>query len=304
MAQSEYAPGSTRIGFVGLGLMGEPMARNLLSAGYTLQVHNRSRPAVDRTVRAGAHETSSPAEAAEGADLVILMLPDSPDVEAVVEGDDGVATTMRAGSVLVDMSTISPLVTRRLAATLAEQGVDMLDAPVSGGQKGAIDGGLTIMVGGHEDRFAACRPVFDVLGGSVTHIGQHGAGQVAKACNQAIVAGTIQVVGEALTLAAHSGVDPATVREALLGGFAGSKILEAHGQRMLSDEFEPGFKVRLHNKDLKIALEAASDSGVPLLTTAVVKQLLEALVARGEGDADHAALAVLTRQLAGDDHQR
>lgn len=301
MPETPFAPGETKVGFIGLGIMGEPMASNLLAAGYQVTVHNRSSAAVDRLAKAGAPPAATPAEAARDADVVILMLPDSPDVERVVNGDDGVAGALRGGAVLIDMSTISPDVTRRLAAELAQRDVRMLDAPVSGGQQGAIAGTLTIMVGGDEATFATARPLLDVLGGSVTLIGDCGAGQVAKACNQTIVAGTIQTVAEALLLAKRSGVDPARVRQALLGGFAGSKILEIHGQRMLDAAFDPGFKVRLHAKDLDIALRAAAAAGVALPTAATVRQFLTTLVSSGQGDLDHSALALVMERLAGDE---
>ncbi|GAA3726903.1 2-hydroxy-3-oxopropionate reductase [Spinactinospora alkalitolerans] len=299
MTAVEYRPGETKIGFVGLGLMGEPMARNLVSAGFDVTVHNRSREAVDRLATAGAKPAGSPAAAAAEADVVIVMLPDAPDVRTVVLSEDGIASTLREGGLLIDMSTISAGVTRELADTLAEQGVRMLDAPVSGGQQGAVDAALSIMVGGEESVFERARPIFAALGTRVTLIGGNGSGQVAKACNQVIVAGTIQAVAEALALARHSGVAPDRVREALLGGLAGSKILEVHGRRMLDGAFEPGFKTRLHDKDLGIALEAASEAGVPLPTTALVRQFFNALIASGDGDADHAALALVVERLAG-----
>ncbi|WP_236700355.1 2-hydroxy-3-oxopropionate reductase [Allosalinactinospora lopnorensis] len=304
MSAVEYSPGETRIGFVGLGIMGEPMARNLMAAGFDVTVHNRSREAVDRLVTAGAKPAGSPAAAAAAADVVIVMLPDAADVRAVVLGENGVATALREGGLLIDMSTISAGVTRELAETLERQGVRMLDAPVSGGQQGAVDAALTIMVGGREPDFERARPILSMLGAKVTLIGECGAGQVAKACNQVIVAGTIQAVAEALTLARHSGVDPEHVRDALLGGLAGSKILEVHGRRMLDDTFEPGFKTRLHHKDLGIALEAATEAGVPLSTTALVRQFLGSLIATGDGDADHAALARVVERLSGSDEAR
>jgi 2-hydroxy-3-oxopropionate reductase len=296
---TRYEPPETTIGFVGLGIMGEPMARNLLAAGYPLRAHNRSREPVERLAGHGAVAAASPAEAARGAQVVITVLADAPDVEEVVAGPSGVADGLTEGGVVIDMSTIQPAAARRLAAELAERGLSMLDAPVSGGQRGAVEGTLSIMVGGDADAVAACRPVFEVLGASVTHIGGAGAGQIAKACNQVVVAGTIQAVAEALTLAERSGVDPAAVRSALLGGFAGSKILQVHGQRMLDRDFEPGFKVRLHDKDLRIALEAADDAGFQLPAAALVKQLLASLAAQGYGDADHSALARLVDQLSG-----
>lgn len=292
------SPGKTNVGFVGLGIMGKPMARNLLKAGYHLRVHSRSRGPVEELVALGAVAAASPAEAAEGAGVVITVLPDSPDVEAVVMGARGVSSALRPGAVLIDMSTISPVVSRRLAGGLLSRGVWMLDAPVSGGEKGAIEGTLSVMVGGDEAVFQACRPIFDVLGRNVLYMGPSGAGQVTKACNQIVVAVTIQAVAEAMTLASRAGVDPAKVRQALLGGFAQSRILEQHGQRMLERRFEPGFKVRLHLKDLGIALQTGRNAGVPLPATALVHELLGALQARGRQDADHSALALLMEDLS------
>jgi 2-hydroxy-3-oxopropionate reductase len=299
MTHSTADPATTHIAFIGLGIMGEPMARNLLAAGYRLTVHNRSRAVVDRLAEAGARPASDPADAAKDADVAILMLPDTPDVERIVEGPQGAAETLRRGATLIDMSTISAEATQALAGRLAERGIAMLDAPVSGGQTGAIQGNLTIMVGGAEDAFTAARPIFEVLGASVRRIGDSGAGQVAKACNQVVIAGAIQSVAEALTLARRRGVDAEAVREALLGGFAGSRILEVHGLRMLQQDFTPGFKARLHAKDLDIALSAAADSATPLPVTALVRQLLTALEASGRGDADHSALAEVLATLVG-----
>lgn len=303
MTTARYEPDRATVGFVGLGIMGEPMAANLVAAGYPVRAHNRSRAPVERLAARGAVAATSPAEAADGASVVVTMLPETSDVEAVVTGRGGVIEGLASGGVVIDMSTISPVATRALADDLADRGLRLLDAPVSGGQQGAVDATLTIMAGGDEATFTACRPILDALGASVTRIGDTGAGQVAKACNQIVVAGTIQAVGEALTLADRAGVDAAAVRSALLGGFAGSKILEVHGQRMLDGNFDPGFKARLHEKDLRLALEAADDAGVPLVTAAVVKQLLGSLVAQGLGDADHSALARLVDQLAGGDDQ-
>lgn len=300
MATPRFEPAHTTLGFVGLGIMGEPMARNLVEAGYTVQVHNRSREAVERLAGQGAVATGSPAEAARGAHAVITVLPDAPDVEEVLLSASGVVEGLDPGGVVIDMSTISPVAARRLAASLDERGLRMLDAPVSGGQQGAIDAVLTIMVGGDAEVIEACRPILERVGTTVTRIGDAGAGQVAKACNQIVVAGTIQAVAEALTLAQRSDVDPAAVRSALLGGAAASKILEVHGQRMLDGNFDPGFKSRLHHKDLGIALEAGESAGVPLMTTALVEQLLTSLTAQGHGDADHSALARLVDQLSGD----
>lgn len=293
------SPEETCVGFIGLGIMGKPMARNLLRAGYRLVVHNRSRAPVEELVALGATDGGSPAGVGQTADVVITMLPDTPDVEQVVFGPQGLVEGMRPGSVLIDMSTISPTATRTFAQRLAKRGIGMLDAPVSGGQRGAEEGTLAIMVGGEEPLFEACRPIFQVLGRHVVHIGPSGAGQLCKACNQIVVAVTLQAVGEALVLAEQSGIDPARVREALLGGFASSRVLEVHGQRMLSGEFTPGFRVALHHKDLYLALGAGRAAGVPLPATALVHELLGALVASGRGDLDHSALALLLRQLAG-----
>ncbi|HEX4941492.1 MAG TPA: NAD(P)-binding domain-containing protein, partial [Actinomycetota bacterium] len=238
-----------RIGFIGLGVMGKPMARNLRAAGLDLVVHSRSPGPVDELVAEGAERASDPSELAAGVDVVITMVPDTPDVDRVLFGEGGVAGGIRPDSLVIDMSTIRPTEASRFAERLAATDVAMLDAPVSGGERGAIDGTLSIMVGGQEDAFARALPILEILGGNVTHVGGSGAGQVAKACNQLIVGATIQAVGEALVLAAKAGVDPATVREALLGGFAGSKILEVHGQRMLRGDFAPGFRSALHLKD-------------------------------------------------------
>jgi 2-hydroxy-3-oxopropionate reductase len=282
-----------RVGVIGLGIMGRPMARNLLAAGFHLTVHSRSTDPVDELVEAGASRASSPAEVAAASDVTITMLPDTPDVELVIAGPDGVAAGVAPGSLVIDMSTIDPEPTRRLAAGLAERAVTMLDAPVSGGERGAIDAALSIMVGGDAAAFARARPVFEALGKTVVHVGPSGAGQVCKACNQLVVAATIEAVAEALALAERSGVDASKVREALLGGFAGSKILEVHGQRMLDRTFEPGFRARLHAKDARIVLDAARDVGASVPSFSAVAEQLDRLVAEGGGELDHAALFTL-----------
>jgi 2-hydroxy-3-oxopropionate reductase len=289
---------SDRIGFIGLGIMGKPMAVRLVRAGFPIVVHNRSPQAVEELAGEGAETASSPREIAERADVVITMLPDSPDVEAVVLGDDGVIAAVREGMLLVDMSTIAPATARQVHAALAERGVEAVDAPVSGGEPAAVDGQLSIMAGGSEEAVKRADPIFGELGKVTTHIGGPGAGQVAKAANQVVVALTIQAVAEALTLASKAGVDPACVREALLGGFAQSKILEAHGEKMLKDRFEPGFRIELHRKDVGIALETARDQGVALPATAQVAELFNALIAQGSGSLDHSALVTLYRQLS------
>ena len=279
-----------RIGFIGLGIMGRPMARHLLDAGYPLSVHSRSPEPVEELVGAGASRASDPAEVARASDITITMLPDTPDVRSVVLGADGVIEGAAAGSLLIDMSTIDPGPTRAIAEALGQHDVAMLDAPVSGGEKGAIEGALSIMVGGPEDAFAQARPVFDAMGSTVVLIGPSGAGQVCKACNQLVVAANIEAVAEALVLAERSGIDPAKVREALLGGFAGSKALEVHGQRMLDRTYEPGFRARLHRKDARIVLDAAREAGAPVPAFERVAEQLEELVASGGGELDHSAL--------------
>jgi 2-hydroxy-3-oxopropionate reductase len=288
----------TLVGFIGLGVMGKPMARNLIKGGFSLIVHDRIAEPVAEVVAAGARQADSLAACAE-ADVVVTMLPDTPDVEAVLFGGGRLAEAMRPGTVLVDMSTISPIATRDFAARLAERGVAMLDAPVSGGYQGAEAGTLSIMVGGDERALKRCRPVLSAMGTTISHIGESGAGQVCKACNQVAVAIAIEAVAESLTLAKKSGVDPAKVRQALLGGFAQSRALDLHGQRVLDGNFKAGFRVRLQQKDLKIALETAQASGAPLPTTALIQQLYGMLDATGRGDLDNSSLALLLEELAG-----
>jgi len=285
-----------RVGFIGLGIMGKPMSLNLLRAGYPMTVHSRSAPPVDEVVASGATRASSPREVAEASDIVITMLPDTPDVEKVLFGDDGVASGLAPGALAIDMSTISPIATRGFASQLSDAGASMLDAPVSGGEKGAIDGTLSIMVGGTQEVFDRAKPLFDVMGGNIVLVGDSGAGQIAKACNQLVVGGTIEAVAEALTLATAAGVDAARVREALLGGFAGSKILEVHGQRMLDEAFTPGFRARLHLKDAHIVSDTARELGVPTPGFTPVEEELQRLVDEGKGDLDHSALITLLQE--------
>lgn len=287
-----------RIGFIGLGIMGKPMATHLLTAGYPLTVLNRSRAPQDELVAAGARPGQSSRRVAEESDVVITMLPDSPDVEQVVFGQAGVLEGLRPGSLVIDMSTISPAVARRVTAAARERGSDALDAPVSGGQVGAQNATLSIMVGGSATAFERARPILQRLGTNIVHVGEAGAGQVTKAANQIVVAVTIAAVGEALLLAAKSGVDPARVREALLGGFAQSKILDVHGNRMLQRNFAPGFKARLHRKDLAIALDTAREMEMSLPLTANVAELMNSLIAHGGGDLDHSALVTVLEELA------
>lgn len=290
---------SERIGFIGLGLMGKPMASNLLSAGFPLVVHSRSAGPVDELAAAGAERAASPAEVARRVDIVVTMLPDTPDVELVLLGDGGIAQGSRSGSLVIDMSTVDPIATRRFAETLAAQDVELLDAPVSGGDIGARDGTLSIMVGGPAEGFERALPLFQVMGKNIVHVGGSGAGQVAKMCNQLVVAGTLEMVSEAMVLAAKAGVDPAKVRVALLGGFAGSKILEVHGQRMLDRNFVPGFRAELMAKDARIVVTAAGELGVPVPAFEVVRSQLERLVEDRGGEVDYSALVTIREDDAG-----
>jgi 2-hydroxy-3-oxopropionate reductase len=287
-----------RLGFIGLGIMGAPMARQLLTAGFPLTVHSRSPEPVDELVSDGAERAASPADVARASDVVITMLPDTPDVERVLLGHGGVASGVAAGALVVDMSTIDPGPTREIAEQLTARGAEMLDAPVSGGETGAIDGTLSIMVGGSARSFARAAPILQTMGANIVHVGSSGAGQITKACNQLVVAATIEAVAEALVLAERSDVDAAKVREALLGGFAGSKILDVHGQRMLDRAFEPGFRARLHRKDARIVLDAAEASGTAVPSFRVVAAQLDRLVDEaGRGDLDHSALFTLLDEV-------
>ncbi len=281
------------IGFIGLGIMGKPMARNLLKAGYALTVLNRSRGPVDELVADGAKAGATPREVAAQSEVVITMLPDSPDVEQVALGEDGIAAGIKDGALWIDMSTIAPATTAHVAEVLAAKGVTSVDAPVSGGEKGAIDAALSIMVGGSPAAFERAKPIFEALGKNIVHVGELGAGQVTKACNQIVVGVTIEAVAEALALAESSGVDPAKVRAALLGGFAQSKILEVHGQRMIDRTFNPGFKSRLHRKDMNIAANAGDERGLDLAAAKLVREKFDTLIARGDGEKDHSALRTL-----------
>jgi 2-hydroxy-3-oxopropionate reductase len=288
-----------KIGFVGLGIMGRPMARNLMEADYELVLQNRSPEKAEELAKEGnATAAGSPQEVAEACDIIITMLPDSPDVEAVVAGEGGVLEGIRDGALLVDMSTISPVVTRELSEMVREKGASMLDAPVSGGDVGAIEGALSIMVGGSEEDFERASPLFDVMGKVATHVGPTGAGQVVKACNQIVVALTIEAVSEALVLGSKGGVAPEKLVEALSGGLAGSAVMEAKKEKFFSHDFEPGFRIELHHKDLGIALAAGREYGVALPVTAIVDQMLEASMAKGRGDRDHSALLTLLEEAA------
>jgi 2-hydroxy-3-oxopropionate reductase len=286
------------IGFIGLGLMGRPMTKNLLKAGYHLTVHDINREAIEEVVRLGAKEASSPKEIAESVDAIILSLPGDSEVEEVVLGKDGILDGGRHSSVLVDMSTISPLTAKRMAQALQKQGMEMLDAPVSGGQEGAREASLTIMVGGKPEIFERMEPVLQKLGKNVTYIGGHGAGQVAKAANQIIVGLTIEAVAEGLVFAAKSGVDPEKVRKALLGGYAQSRVLELHGQRMTNRNFVPGGKVRSHKKDIEIVMAVAREIGVYLPGTALLSHFWNALAGQGGLDWDHSSLIKVLEMMS------
>jgi 2-hydroxy-3-oxopropionate reductase len=289
------------VGFIGLGVMGRPMARHILTGGHALVVHNRSRRPIDELVTAGAAAGSSPADVARRSTIVITMVPDTPDVEAVIAGADGVLQALQPGSVVIDMSSISPVTTRRLAEAVASKGGTMLDAPVSGGEIGAVNGTLSIMVGGDATALARVRPILECMGNPerIVHVGEEpGSGQVCKICNQVAIGGALAGVSEAFALARKAGVDPARVREALLGGFAASRVLEVHGERMLKQNYVPGFRARLYQKDLRLASEAAGANGVAMPATAVVAQLLNALIASGGADLDYSALGTVLFDLA------
>lgn len=282
-----------RIGFIGLGIMGKPMTRNLLKAGYTVTVYNRSPEPIAELVTEGAIAATSPQNLAEQVDVVITCVPDSPDVEAIVLGDRGVIHGVRSGMLYIDMSTIAAATSRKLYTALQAKGVSALDAPVSGGDIGAQQGTLSIMVGGEQTAFDRALPILQVLGKNIVRIGDAGAGQVTKACNQIVVALTVQAVAEAFTLAQKSGVDPAKVREALLGGFAQSRVLEVHGQKMLDRNFNPGFKLDLFRKDMNLVLQTARDLNLPLPGSHAIAPLMDALLAQGKGDLDFIAVLEL-----------
>ncbi len=289
---------STRIGFIGLGIMGKPMARNLMKAGYELVVTSRNPAPVNELAAEGATFANSPQAVAEQSDVVITMLPDSPQVQAVMTGENGVLAGAKAGTLVIDMSTISPVVTKELAQEAQEHGVRMLDAPVSGGDVGAQQGTLSIMVGGSAEDFEQAKPLFQVLGKTIVHVGGIGAGQVVKACNQIVVALTIEAVSEALVLGSKAGVDPAVILQVLSGGLAANRVMEVRGPNFLQHNFQPGFKIALHHKDLGIALSAGREYGVPLPVTALVDQMLQALKQRGQGEQDHSAILTLIEDWA------
>jgi 2-hydroxy-3-oxopropionate reductase len=289
----------TRIAFVGLGIMGLPMATNLVRAGHEVVGYNRSEGKRRKLADAGGSAAGSVAEAVRGAEVVITMLPDSPDVEAVVLGPEGVLDSADGGTALVDMSTIAPATTRAVAARATQVGLPALDAPVSGGEQGAVDGTLSIMVGGEREHFESVLPLLEVLGSTIVHLGPAGAGQTVKAANQLIVAGTIQLVAEALTYLDSQGVELEPAVRVLSGGLAGSAVLERKAAAMLTHQFSPGFRIDLHHKDLGIVVDSAREAGVVIPLGAVVAQLMAAARAQGLGDLDHSALLLGVERLAG-----
>ena len=287
------------VGFIGLGLMGRPMALNLIRAGHSLRVWARRAEAMQPLFEAGASAGGSAADVAANVDVVITIVGDAPDVEHVALGPDGIADGARPGLIHIDMSTISPEVTQSIAQRLHERGVTMLDAPVSGGEPGAINATLTIMVGGDASAFDCVKPLFEAMGKTISHIGANGAGQVAKACNQIVTGVGVAAVAEALNFARKSGVDAGAVREVLMGGFAASRILDAHGGRMVRREFAPGFKSWMHQKDMRIVLEEAHRLGLQLPAAAAAAQLYNAMVGSGLGEEDSVAMLKLFERMSG-----
>ncbi len=290
----------TKLGFIGLGIMGKPMAQHLIAGGHEVHLHTRSG-VPDDLVAAGGKACVDAASVARAAEVVITMLPDTPDVARVLFGEGGVAEGLSPGKIVIDMSSIGPVETKEFAAKIEALGCRYLDAPVSGGEVGAKAQTLTIMVGGHEDTFAKVKPLFELMGKNITLVGENGAGQITKVANQIIVALTIEAVGEALLLASKAGADPARVRQALMGGFANSKILEVHGERMVKRTFDPGFRIALHQKDLNLALGTAKALGLSLPNTATAQELFNACAAHGGAGWDHSAMVKALELLA--DHK-
>ena len=286
------------IGFIGLGIMGKPMAGHLVAAGHTVHVYDLNPEPVRELASKGGVACNSSKEVAQKSDIIITMVPDTPDVETVLFGKDGVAEGLKPGSIVVDMSSISPIATKEFASRLEILGAKMLDAPVSGGQVGAENAALSIMVGGPPEVFEQIKPYFELMGKNIVHIGGTGDGQTCKVANQIVVALTIEAVGEALLFASKAGADPAKVREALLGGFAQSRILELHGQRMIGRNFAPGFRIRLHQKDLNLALQAARSLGLSLPNASTAQELFNAVAAQGDIDLDHSAMVLALEKLA------
>lgn len=287
-----------KIGFIGLGIMGKPMAGHLIDAGYELVVHNRNRDAVDELVGRGATEAHSGKEVAEQSDIIITMLPDSPDVESVALGEGGIIEGAHEGLIFVDMSTIAPSVTTQVGEVLAQKGVQSLDAPVSGGDIGAQNATLSIMVGGDADTFNTVKPLFDIMGQSAILCGPLGAGQTVKACNQILVAVTIAGVSEALTMGTKAGVDPVKIVQVLSGGLARCGVLENRGERMVNGDFDPGFRIRLHYKDLNIIQKTSNDFDVPLPVTSEVFELFKTAMVKGRGELDHSGLLTVIEDMS------
>jgi len=287
----------SNIGFIGLGIMGKPMAANLIKGGHTLFLHSRSGVPQELTA-AGGKSCASAKEVAQKADIIITMVPDTPDVEKVLFGASGVAEGLSKGKIVVDMSSISPLETKKYAKQINNLGCEYLDAPVSGGEVGARNAALTIMVGGTQATFDKVKPIFDAMGKNITLVGGNGDGQTCKVCNQIIVALNIEAVGEALVFASKAGADPAKVRQALMGGFAASRILEVHGERMIKRTFDPGFRIELHQKDLSLALSGARAMGMALPNTATAQELFNACAASGGAKWDHSALVRALEKMA------
>jgi 2-hydroxy-3-oxopropionate reductase len=287
-----------QIGFIGLGIMGKPMVKNLIKAGYEPIVFNRRPAPVDELIGEGARRGTSAKNVAEQSDVVITMLPDTPDVESVVLGADGIVEGARPGLLLIDMSTISPVVTRQIASQVHAKNARMLDAPVSGGDKGAVSGTLSIMVGGEKADFEEAMPIFEAMGKTIVHCGDIGSGQIVKACNQVVVAIVIEAVSEALTLGSAAGVVPEVIVKVLSGGLAQTRVMDLRGPTMIRHDFEPGFKARLHLKDLKIILGTADKYGVKLPVTNIVEKMFTDLVERGGGDLDHSALLTVIEEMS------
>ena len=287
-----------KLGFIGLGIMGKPMAGHLLAAGHTVHVYDVVPEGVKELAAKGAVAGSNSKEVAQKSDIIIIMVPDTPDVEAVLFGKDGVAEGVKRGSIVVDMSSISPIATKEFAEKLAGMGVKMLDAPVSGGQVGAQNATLSIMVGGEPKVFAQIKPYFELMGKNIIHIGGNGDGQTCKVANQIVVAETLMAISEALLFASKAGADPGKVREALLGGFAQSRILDAHGKRMIERTFTPGFRIRHQQKDLNLALQGARALGMSLPGASIAQELLNSVAAQGDIDLDHSAMVLALEKLA------
>jgi len=286
------------LGFIGLGIMGKPMAKHLVDAGHTVHVCDLVEESVRHLCSVGGKACTCCREVAQKAEIIFIMVPDTPDVEAALFGPEGVADGLKKGAIVVDMSSISPIATKEFAKKLAAMGVEMLDAPVSGGQVGAENATLSIMVGGPVEVFNKVKPYFERMGKNIVHIGDHGDGQTCKVANQIVVALTIEAVAEALLFASKAGADPAKVRAALLGGFAQSRILELHGERMINRKFDPGFRIRLHQKDLNLALQSARSLGLSLPNTATAQELFNSVAAQGGSDLDHSAMLLALEKLA------